>query len=1109
MAQQFYPQAFPPPHQQQTFQQQPQVNGYPGPASAPRPVLPASYQAQAPQFAQQNGQQFAPPMPTGQFPRPPSQQGAPNAADVTSQMNKMTLRPELNDPSVNGANQLAGSVPPLPHNPFVPAPGFQQPRQTPNFPTQSLPGQGAPGPQYPGPPQVLQPPGQYALGNQPGPTAGPPGSHQQEPPSFGQMQYEQQPRPMASRYPQAPQQQGQHQPQMNQQQLGQPPMHQNHMGQPPMHPSQMNQQMQPGMRGFPPQQMQGPQAGQMGQPAYYQQQQAQQRLDPDAMPSVVQVVEDDQNKFNTGNNVIYQTAYPASLPPLVSTVGVNGSKIVADQGTARPNHLRCSMYKLPTTEDLLKTAGIPFCVTVKPFDEDEVDRHMTVPLSPSEIVRCNRCKAYMNPYMRFIDGGRRFQCALCRHITETPQTYFAHLDHTGQRLDKFDRPELFYGSYEFKATAEFCRNQILNCRRPHIVFAFELTVNSKPVIQQIAKNLPDIIRTNLPTDPVRYGTAPPMVGFLTYNSKIQVYDIANNGQAHVICDVANPFPPFTTFLVDPIQYADQIENFLSSLPDLYSDEELDTETVLGPVIEAALQTCQVDRSNFYTNADDGQAVNQNKDISQAIAVGKVYIFHCTLPTYGQDTVTPGRLKPRWTTSVDEVRKLLGTDKEKQILAPEPSKYYNNLAQKCLSDYGSGVELFLFPPPNGPYLDIATVSELVRLTGSGGIYKYYNEISDRFLTDLKYSLSSTFAFDAVMKVRTSTGIRPYEYFGNFYARTASDIEVAVINAGNSISVEFKYDDKLAEDDFMVIQIATLYTAISGERRVRIHNTGLAICNEVAEVYRYAECDTLMNYLLRQSISQLRLGEKTVQQIRETLIARTVTILTAYRKHCAQPNSSLGQLILPEALKLLPVYLTGALKCDAIDGGPEMLPDDKAYAQIRALSASVRASQITLYPKLLRIEYDESGESLRAATIRCSAQRLANQTGLCYIMENGFYLFVYIPTQNPVDGQAKFLKNVFGVDTVNHIHPENGVPELLTQESQFIQELLNSITVERRKSMKVYVVRQGVDQIENVFRSFLYEDTKTHVAMSGDSGRREVPSYVDLLCHLHKEIRAQLN
>lgn len=104
----------------------------------------------------------------------------------------------------------------------------------------------------------------------------------------------------------------------------------------------------------------------------------------------------------------------------------------------------------------------------------------------------------MSPFMRFIDGGRRFQCALCRHISDVSQTYFAHLDHTGQRLDRYERPELFMGSYEFKATSEFCRNSILNCRRPHLVFAFELTVNSRPIIKKLSQELPAIIRGHLP-----------------------------------------------------------------------------------------------------------------------------------------------------------------------------------------------------------------------------------------------------------------------------------------------------------------------------------------------------------------------------------------------------------------------------------------------------------------------------------------------------------------------------------------------------------------------------------------------------------------------------------
>lgn len=38
-----------------------------------------------------------------------------------------------------------------------------------------------------------------------------------------------------------------------------------------------------------------------------------------------------------------------------------------------------------------------------------------------------------------------------------PTEYFQHLDHTGQRVDKYERPELVLGTYEFLATKDYCR----------------------------------------------------------------------------------------------------------------------------------------------------------------------------------------------------------------------------------------------------------------------------------------------------------------------------------------------------------------------------------------------------------------------------------------------------------------------------------------------------------------------------------------------------------------------------------------------------------------------------------------------------------------------------
>merc|ERR1719330_560278 len=76
----------------------------------------------------------------------------------------------------------------------------------------------------------------------------------------------------------------------------------------------------------------------------------------------------------------------------------------------------------------------------------------------------------------------------------------------------------------------------------------------------------------------------------------------------------------------------------------------ETETILGPVIQAG------------------------KEAFKAAGMsGKLVVFHHNLPVM----VAPGQLKNR------DDRKCLGTDKEKQVLAPQ-TKFYNDLGQECVS-----------------------------------------------------------------------------------------------------------------------------------------------------------------------------------------------------------------------------------------------------------------------------------------------------------------------------------------------------------------------------------------------------------------------------------------
>ena len=57
-------------------------------------------------------------------------------------------------------------------------------------------------------------------------------------------------------------------------------------------------------------------------------------------------------------------------------------------------------------------------------------------------VRCSRCKAYINAFTRWADGGKAFACNFCGALTPCPEPYFCYLGPDGRRRDADERPEL-------------------------------------------------------------------------------------------------------------------------------------------------------------------------------------------------------------------------------------------------------------------------------------------------------------------------------------------------------------------------------------------------------------------------------------------------------------------------------------------------------------------------------------------------------------------------------------------------------------------------------------------------------------------------------------------
>ncbi|NXY25704.1 SC24C protein, partial [Atrichornis clamosus] len=775
------------------------------------------------------------------------------------------------------------------------------------------------------------------------------------------------------------------------------------------------------------------------------------RLDPDSIPSPIQVIEDDRN--NRGSEP-FVTGVRGQVPPLVTT-----NFLVKDQGNASPRYIRCTSYNIPCTSDMAKQSQVPLAAVIKPLATlpPEETLPYLVDHGESGPVRCNRCKAYMCPFMQFIEGGRRFQCCFCSCVTEVPPHYFQHLDHTGKRVDFYDRPELSLGSYEFLATVDYCKNNKFPSP-PAFIFMIDVSYNAvkSGLVRLICEELKSLLdylprEGNMEESAIR-------VGFVTYNKVLHFYNVKSSlaqPQMMVVSDVADMFVPLLDgFLVNVNESRTVIASLLDQIPEMFADTR-ETETVFAPVIQAGLEA-----------------------LKAAECAGKLFIFHTSLPI----AEAPGKLKNR------DDRKLINTDKEKTLFQPQTS-FYNNLAKDCVAQ-GCCVDLFLFP---NQYLDVATLGVVPYQTG-GSIYKYaYFQLETdqyRFLNDLRRDVQKEVGFDAVMRVRTSTGIRATDFFGAFYMSNTTDVEMAGLDCDKTITVEFKHDDKLSEDSGALLQCAVLYTSCAGQRRLRIHNLSLNCCTQLADLYRNCETDTLINYLAKYAYRGVL--SSPVKTVRDALINQCAQILACYRKNCASPSSA-GQLILPECMKLLPVYLNCVLKSDVLQPGPEVTTDDRAYIRQLVTSMDVAETNVFFYPRLLPLtKADVDSDSLPAA-IRNSEERLSK--GDIYLLENGLNIFVWVG----VSVQQGLIQNLFGVSSFSQIsNALSTLPVLENPFSKKVRSIVDMLQVQRSRYMKLIIVKQE-DKLEMLFKHFLVEDK----SLSGGA------SYVDFLCHMHKEIRQLLS
>ncbi|XP_019711723.1 protein transport protein Sec24D [Hippocampus comes] len=776
----------------------------------------------------------------------------------------------------------------------------------------------------------------------------------------------------------------------------------------------------------------------------------QKKLDLDSIPGTTQVIEDDQARHG---GQVYSTNIRGQVPPLVTT-----NFTVQDQGHASPRFIRCTTYSLPCTAELAKQCQVPLACIVKPFarlPNNETPLYL-VNHGESGPIRCNRCKAYMCPYMQFIDGGRRYQCAFCSCINEVPVFYFQHLDHMGRRVDFYERAELSLGSYEMVATLDYCKNN-KPPKPPAYIFMIDVSYNN--IKSGLVRLICDELKTLLDKLPREDGaeSSAIQVGFATYNKTLHFYNVKSSlsqPQMMVVSDMTEMYVPLPDgFLVNFQESRALVCNLLSQIPDMFTDTN-ESETVFAPIIQAGVEA-----------------------FKEADCSGKLFVFHSSMPT----AEAPGKLKNR------DDKKLVNTDKEKTLFQPLKGTY-EQLSKDCVAQ-GCCVDLFLFP---NQYVDVATMADVPSHTG-GSVFKYNNFQVDtdgeHFLRDLRKEVQKSIGFDAVMRVRTSTGFRATDFFGAIHMNNTTDVEMAAVDCDKVVTVEFKHDDALSEETGAFIQCALLYTTVGGQRRLRILNIGLNCSTHLSELYKSCETDALINFFAKSAYRAIL--NQPLKNVRDILVNQTAHMLACYRKNCASASVA-SQLILPDAMKVFPVYMNSLMKTAPLTGSTELATDERAHQRLAVMAMAVEDTQLLLYPRLIPLHNMDVGSEVSPIPVRCSEERLAD--GGVFLLENGQALFLWLGQASPPD----VIQGLFNVPSLAHLQAHMCVlPELDNPLSKKVRSIINDLLEKRPRSMKLHIVKQK-DKPEMMFRQFLVEDKGLHGGTS----------YLDFLCHVHREIRQLL-
>lgn len=809
---------------------------------------------------------------------------------------------------------------------------------------------------------------------------------------------------------------------------------------------------------------------------------AQGKVDPEQIPSIPKS-RDSPAKYYLEH--VYPTMEHHIPPP--ATVPF----VAYDQGNSSPKFARLTLNNIPISAESLSATALPLGLILQPLAPLQ-EGETPIPVldfGDTGPPRCRRCRAYINPFMQFKQGGNKLVCNMCTFPNDVPGDYFAPTDANGVRVDRLQRPELTLGTVDYVVPKEYWgQKEPVGMR---YLFLVDVTGESVErgflegfcagVLQALYGEGGEEAEGAEKTIKIPNGAR---VGIVSYDKEMHFYNLSpklTTAQMMVMPDLEDPFLPFTEGLfVDPQESRTVLTSLLTSLPNMFRELH-QREPALLPTLSSAVAAL-------------------------AATGGKIICSLGALPTFG-----PGKLFMRDDGNVHN------TDAERKLLKTEHPGF-TSVAKKMVEN-GIGCDFFL-AAPSGGYLDIATIGEFsvtyqeipvltflghVSATTGGEVFYYPNFHSPRdnlkLSKEIVHTVTRETGYQALMKVRCSNGLQVSGYHGNYFHQNfGADLEFGTIDADKAVGVLFSYDGKLDPKLDAHFQSALLYTTANGERRVRCSNVVASVSQSAGECMKFVDQDAVISIIAKEACA--RMTEKNLKDIRGALTEKTVDILAGYRKNFTG-NSPPGQLVLPENLKEFSMYMLGLIKSRAFKAGKE--PTDRRVHDMRLIRSMGPAElSLYLYPRIIAVHNldpadgfaNENGHLRMPSSTRASFSKV--EEGGVYIVDNGQTCLLWLHAHvSPLLLEDLFGPEATSLQSLDPFAPT--LPVLDTHLNAQVRNILSYLASNRAsKGLTVQLARQGLDGAEYEFARLLYEDRNN-----------EAQSYVDWLVHVHRHIQLEVS